>query len=310
MTPKILEEAKLTPRFKITLEGTTVWFSSRCYDIGEGRIATVAYVKYKDKKTGEDKIVARSYYQSNSQGVWRYLAGYTLDSQGDIDWFGKGHGEESVTLPIQAQEAMAKIESQYGAFGGIPNPMLIFAGTAWDLDKKKIEPVNMNITHYIEVDQIPIKPEGNFYSDSHGKKIKPEEMEFTNPQDKPDFSKGPIREFDLISDMYKDMKIEVYKSHNNKYSFMFCRDNRNRVWLGGMEVDAPFSSTGMREKWVNAGDLATPSYEYSIPGANYTGGFGNDADRKGPYTDMFKNYLSKIPIIQEYYKARGIETPK
>jgi hypothetical protein len=38
-----------------------------------------------------------------------------------------------------------------------------------------------------------------------------------------------------------------------------------------------------------------------------TGGYGNEAARVGPYVDMHKNYLSKIPVIKEYMSIRSGE---
>ena len=56
------------------------------------------------------------------------------------------------------------------------------------------------------------------------------------------------------------------------------------------------TSTGINKPWILAGDLVTPAYEYEALSNNY----GDTNDRKGPYVDMFNNYLSKIKVIQEY----------
>jgi hypothetical protein len=86
---------------------------------------------------------------------------------------------------------------------------------------------------------------------------------------------------------------------------MFCRDKKNRVWIGGIENDSKTGSTGLKETWVNGGDLTTPALEY----VGQTDGYGNLKMSSGEYVDMFTNYLSKIPIIIEYCRSRIIPLP-
>ncbi len=81
---------------------------------------------------------------------------------------------------------------------------------------------------------------------------------------------------------------------------MFCSDNLGRAWIGGIEVNAPVGTTGLREQWVNGGDLTTPAYEYDIHADEY----GNSNLTSGHYVDMFENYLQHIPIIKQYIAER------
>src|SRR3989339_990827 len=69
LTQEVLKKEGLEPKHKIRVEGVEFWLSS-AYEIHDGRLAIAAYVK-KDKET-----VARSYYFSNSAGLWRYLPAY------------------------------------------------------------------------------------------------------------------------------------------------------------------------------------------------------------------------------------------
>jgi hypothetical protein len=62
---------------------------------------------------------------------------------------------------------------------------------------------------------------------------------------------------------------------------------------------------GVRKKWVKGENLTTPAYEYFTQ----DGGYGNTSKTNGRYVDMFKNYLSKVPVIQEYCKSRNIPIP-
>ena len=86
---------------------------------------------------------------------------------------------------------------------------------------------------------------------------------------------------------------------------MFCRDKVGRVWVGGVESEGEIRTTGLRDQWVSAPFLTTPAFEY----ASMSEGYGNPklrSEEYGEYIDMFENYLSKIPIIQEYLTRRGL----
>jgi hypothetical protein len=292
LTLEILRENGLLPEKKITIDGNTIWFSSEPYDLSGGRIAIVAYVKDKN-----NKITARSYYRSNSQGVWRYLPSYLI-RDGKINWYHKGHSEESITLPAICQMALAQITEGQKA-KKVSNPELVFAGTAKD------------IMHYEEgtyLFETKQKPIDLGFSSKEGKKLTPEEISFSgkNSELSPDFYTGKsFAKWTQNSDKYGKIEIEVLPSKDGKLKFMFCRDKKNRVWIGGIENDSKTGSTGLKETWVNGGDLTTPALEY----VGQTDGYGNLKMSSGEYVDMFTNYLSKIPIIIEYCRSRIIPLP-
>jgi hypothetical protein len=52
---------------------------------------------------------------------------------------------------------------------------------------------------------------------------------------------------------------------------------------------------GVRQNWIDAGDIDTPVDEYR----SQDGGYGVEVGR-GQYVDMFPKYLSKIPLISDY----------
>jgi hypothetical protein len=133
LTPEILKEEGLVPKYKIRIGDLAVWFSSSGYELGEGRIAVVAYVE----KQG--RVIARSYYRSNSQGIWRYLPDYMIDEKGEIIWYGKGYSEESIALPIVIQKALSEITREDMPILKLKgNPEFIFAGTAQKFGKSSV----------------------------------------------------------------------------------------------------------------------------------------------------------------------------
>lgn len=75
LTPTILEAEGLGPNYVTNVEGREVALSD-IFELPGGRAAVEAYVPT------EEGVKVRSYYRSNSQGVWRYLPDYVRDVQG------------------------------------------------------------------------------------------------------------------------------------------------------------------------------------------------------------------------------------
>ena len=283
LTLDILKQEDLLPREKIHIEKDVSLYPSNIYDLGEGRVALIAYIK----KDG--KVTVNSFYRSNSQGVWRYLPEYKIDDDGEIGLYSKGYGEESVTLPISIQKALADTTKNMPVLNLKNNPEFILAGAsheAWKTDKK-------DIAYYKETDSDPKKLDGDF--NFKNKKTIPEEITLTE-KESPDFSKK-ITSWEQQTDLYGKIFIEVFPSRDGKLKFMFSRDSVGRVWINGIEdSNSEIQSTGLRKSWVKGGDLTTPAYEYD----EMAKGYGNNNMRKGDYVDMYEKYLSKVPVIREY----------
>jgi len=283
LTTEILKEEKLEPKYKTKLGDYTIWLSS-AYELGSGRIAVVSYIE----KDGE--ITAYSYYRSDSQGVWRFLPDYTIKENGKIKWVGKGYGEESVTLPIELQKTLSTITKE--KIKPKRNPEFIFAGTAKRFGREFKG-------YYNEVESSPKKLNGNFYP-KYNEKISPEQMVLTD-NESPDFSKL-ITSWEQETALYGKIVIEVFPSKDGRLEYMFCRDSSGKIWIGGIQDNSKIQSTGLRETWISGGNLTTPAFEYE----DLAGNFGNDKEKIGPYVDMFKNYLSRVPVIREYIESKKI----
>jgi|GEM_PF-1047210 hypothetical protein len=294
LTPEVLKEEGLLPKHKIRIGDSVVWFSSSGYELGEGRVAVVAYVE----KQG--KVTARSYYRSNSQGVWRYLPDYTTDESGEMNWYGKGHSEESITLPVVMQKALSEITREDMPVLKLKrNPDFIFAGTAQKFGKSSGE-------YYREIETSPRRLEGGFYAERG--KTPPEQIRLSSEQS-PDFSKL-LTSWEQKTSVYGQVVVEVFPSKDGALKFMFCKDAAGRVWIGGVEDNSEIQSTGLKKSWIEGGDLATPAFEYKTGRTDQTGGYGNDKIRNGPYVDMYENYLKKIPVVQEYLKSSSVRRPE
>jgi hypothetical protein len=284
LTPELLKEMGLSPKYKV--EGTegNIWLSSSGYNLDSGRIAVVGYVEY------QGKTVARTFYRSNSQGVWRYLPNYRMAGN-EVEWYGKGYGEESITLPIPLQKVLSEITNDESKLINTPNPWLAFAGTARNLHSKN--------TYRSEVNSQPMELTGNFYPSTPFDKVNPSDISFYNDQQAPDFSQK-VTSWNAKTGLNGNVTVDVFRSKDKSLGYMFCRDAEGRCWIGGVDAEGEIQSTGLHRVWINAGDLSTPSYEYKTAKNDQTGGYGNDRKRTGHYVDMYDNYLSQVPVIQEY----------
>ena len=278
LTAEILRRNNLYPRYMIETEGVKIYFS-QLYRMSS-RLAVVVYVD-----TGNGIVVARTYYQSSSQAMWRYLPGYLM-RDGSIGWYDKGHSEDSLNAPYIIQMALSTLSR--GQILEVDNPSLIFAGTARDIYTQEER------TYVGEIEKEPTKLKGNFYA-GEDMKNNPNQVVFYDKADEPDYN-NLLVSFTMPSKAYGEITVEVYASKNRKYKFMLCKDSKDRVWIGGVENGSNITSMGIRENWVYGGDLSTPAFEYY----SQDFGYGNDELRQGRYVDMFKNYISKIPIIAEY----------
>ncbi len=292
LTNEMLLEHGMQPRYRIDLGEERVWLSSEAFVVHNERRAVIAYVE----RGGETFV--RTYYRSNSQDVWRYLPEYRLE-EGEIKWYSKAFSEDSITLPISIQKALAKIPTDEASVRRFDDPRMrdvFFAGTA-----KKLTGDRQPGFTLTEINQRPDKLEGSFYG-----KVSPENIVFSNPDDRPDFNAGLVDGWvQRDSPIYGETNVEVFQSKNGRYAYMMCSDGEGRAWVGGVEdLTSPITSTGLRKNWIYGGNLNTPVFEYDTQ----DGGYGGE---RHPvyhgYKDMMEGYHSKVGVIRDYltYKAVG-----
>lgn len=289
LTVEILKKEGLAPRYKVAIENGPTCFLSVAYESDNGRVGVVAYVE----KDGA--IVARSYYRSNSQGIWRYLPSYQTRGT-KINWYNKGYGEASITVPVVLQKTLAEISAREAPLR-VTDSNFILAGTARNMAEAELE------TYRGEVNMMPQLLKGSSYKQE---KVNPVNLEL-NLKQYPDFSKL-VTSWNEQSSLYGPIVVEVFSSKDGQLTFMFCRDKSNRAWIGGIENTSEVGSTGVRRGWIDGGDITTPAYEYASMIENPE--YANFEMTKKSYVDMFKNYLSKISIIKNYLLSRGITPAK
>jgi len=295
LTAEKLSAADLGPRFRVRIGELLFWFSSRPYEITGDRLAVMAYVQQ------DDRLVARSFYLSNSHGVWKYLPEYLYnETDKKINWYGKGYDEISITLPAALQIALARLSADSRP-SEPENAEAVFAGTAKKIGSHSRYDANPP-TYYAQVEAKPREIGSKIEAElpvertiMFRKKARPESMRVKNAMDEPEFSRL-IAAARQQSAIYGTITLEVFLSRNGQYRYLFCRDEENRAWIGGIENDSPYQPVGLRKNWIKAGDLCTSAYEYK----SQEGGYGNYDKTKGNYVDMFDKYLSRVDIIKRY----------
>ncbi|MBI3633677.1 MAG: hypothetical protein HY226_05295 [Candidatus Vogelbacteria bacterium] len=279
----------LLPKY-MTVVGDREIALSLPYNLGHGRVAVLAYVNSKTSNIPpQDFYIARSYYRSNSHGVWRYIPDYGMDGS-----YGKGRNAESLNLPITLQKALSDDLRLNGA-AEVFKPDSIFLGTIGLARTTYYGTAESQNDYYFDVKSEPERLIGKFYGSRHNKTA-PEALVLK--YEAPDFSKK-LMEWDDKSEVQGHYHVDVFPSKDGKFNFMFCKNDKGQVWIGGVEVaKSKVTSTGLKADWAYGGYLTTPIMEYPQEVGDYSGEYlGNG------YVDMFENYLSKIPVIQEYLKS-------
>ena len=289
-----LAQSDLGPAYRVRFDDADISLSKR-FRIGS-REAVIGYVK------GDDGAVhVRSYYRSNSQGVWRFLPDYVpkrneSGSITGIEWYGKGYDEESLTLPAEMQQAMAALDRHPQAQIGDSIPEYFFVGTAQQYQSKDeySRAKHLGKLRNSVYDEIASRPAVQF-AGSPVDYYPPERVQPNGAGQEPDFGKRQS-EFATRSSMYGQIRVKCYPSKDGKLMYSFNEDSDGRAWIGGIETRSKINSAGLRSEWVEGGNLGTPLYEYS----SQDGGYGDRMDTRGPYRCMWNNYLRHIPIIRKY----------
>ncbi len=301
LTPEVLDQAGLEPKYRVNIENAEINLS-RLYQDNTGRAMTVAYIPT------IEGLKVRSYYLSQSQGVWRYMPDYVRGTNPySAAHFGKGFSEEQTLLPHEMQNVLAKM-LKTGSPKNLTdvNPMFVFCGTAKSyntLDDYREAKRNGTLRgdFYNEVKREPKSAEfGRLGAQA---KLAPESL-VMKPEMMPNFQ-DKRGKYESISTVTGDYETEVFSSMRGDDLWLICRDARGRAWVGALEAKAPITSTGVRSEWNEIGDLSTPLYEYKKQADGY--GDEGDVPAKGKYIGMWRNYLSKIPLLREYVakKSRG-----
>lgn len=296
-----LAVAKLGPVYEVSF-GTDKVYLSNIFQLTNGVVGVMAYVP------DRDSYRVRSFYRESNQALWRYLPDYVRRGDGGIDRFCFGQAQESVTLPLELQEALVKIEREHGVMSLVANsaayePEFFLTGTAhayetlqeyqtlWSYGRMKGD-------YYTQVSRDAINHDFGLNGLNQKKAPYTLSIDYNRA---PDFDQQVV-EFELDTVDAGRVTAEGFLSHDGQYSWLFCRDARGRAWVDYVEVISPLTSTGLRRDWAVMGDFATKLYEHSAQAGIY----GDRNDTRGAKQCMWNNYLSNVPLIREYVGRKNV----
>lgn len=283
-----LVSAELTPLYELTLDSIPVALSD-AFELSDGRPALIAYFS----TPAGTKV--RSFYLDQKSGLWRYAPGIIRGPRGEgFSEATDGYAPESTVLAYALQKAAANILQIHGAKKiTITSPNFLFAGTtyAYNTVQEFRDALLSGQTRgdfYQEVYRDPV------YSTPARSRGAPQLLSI-NTAMSPDFGQTIVT-YASSATLIGPLEIRVFPSHDQQYFWSFCRDNRGRTFINNLETSGPITSTGCRQTWADAGDLATPLY---VP-SHQASGYGDPTDTRNRQVGMWNTYLSKIPLIQEF----------
>lgn len=286
----------LTPAYEWTLENQNVVFSVP-FQLSDGRGAILAYVM------AADGAKVRAYYLNTKTGLWHYAPDIVRGARGEgMGQIGEAYGVNSTMLPVAMQDVLSDMVKNYG-FREITtvNPDFLFAGTAMAYNtqqeyRETLAKGQMRGDFYTEVDKNPMRQNWQMV----GKNKNVPQLISVNANLAPNFAQATAR-FTTYSILAGQLNADAFAANDGQATWLFCSDEWGRAWLGNIEIVSPLTSTGCRRDWMDAGDLATPLYEYSTQAA----GYGDPNDTRKGLVGMWNQYLSKIPLLQDYIAWRN-----
>lgn len=290
-----LVTAGLYPTFEITVDNQVIYLSN-LFELTSDQMAAIAFIPT------NNGVKVRSYYRDKDNAIWRYLPDYIRDISGEgIDVFGVGFNQRSTVLPILLQSGLNQIERRGGIIDlSNTNPDFLFAGTAPAYATRQefrdtYSRGQLRGDFYREVSHQPFNADSNSIIAPGRKKVAPQLLS-VNREAGPDFENLMVR-YSVYSAFTGQIMGEGYESVDTQTAWLFFSDYRGRCWVANIELNVHVTSTGCRQEWLLATDISTPLYE----AARLTDGYGDTSDsRANNHLGMWENYLSKVPLMQEY----------
>lgn len=296
LTPQGLASAGVTPVYGMILEERPVYLSET-FRLSDGRGAIIAYV------ADGEMVKVRGYCQNIKNGMWYYVPETIRGARGEgIAQIGEGYGEAATLLPLSLQAAITKIVEEVSLkVITVVNADFLLAGTAaaYNSQQEYREALSRGMVRgdfYREVDSSPVMEA--WKADGRGKNA-PQLISVNNNM-VPDLQKMMVS-FATYSVVVGQEEIRGFASNDNQLIWGFGNDEWGRVWCNNIEVVSPVTSTGCRRDWMDAGDMVTPLYENSTQ----AGDFGDSRDVRRGMIGMWNQYISKIPLMQEYVRWRS-----
>lgn len=253
---------ELMPQYEVKMGDNSI-FLSDVYKYSDSYKGVIAYIKM------GDRIVARTFYQSNSQGLWRMLplkADFFDERTGMVKdiFFDKGHSETSLLAPIEIQDKLGEIQSKgVGIINDTTeNINLVFGGLSADYVSAT---EGGDLTAKLEISPVGEK-EGllNIYNPESFAVDDKKMPNFDNVARLNSQETSLYESVDGNTPAFIDMV--VAPSIDNEYLYLFCSSyisGEKVSWVGNIyKNNQDINSLGTFSEWVDGGFLTMPAYEY------------------------------------------------
>jgi hypothetical protein len=228
--------------------------------------------------------------------------------------FDKAIGEHALGLPAAAEARLAGLVTGGNVRTNIPaaDARSIFNGAA---------PINRTPQEYMnyargadyvgqQVTARPIiePPAGATRIPAGGghQMLRPQDVHVPAPQ-QPNFNAPPVT-YRTQTATAGEVEAMVFPSANGQLEWTIFRDQQGRAWVANVgATNGPVTNLGVRANAINTGELTTPLWEYrqQIPQ-----GFGGAGHATLPEYSSAWGYIRELPVIQQFYRARGIPVPQ
>lgn len=287
----------LVPYFSAAIDGKTIYFS-HLFTLTSGQSAVLAYV------ASPNGLKVRSYYRDKTLGLWHYLPDYIRDLSGEgIEVFGVGFHEKSTILPILLQNSLNQIDATNTSLSLTnTNPDFLFAGTApaYNTRQEFRDAYSKGLLRgdfYREVSSTAYNADSGALIAPNRHKIAPQLIS-VSADTAPNFQ-STLAKYQIPTALAGACRAVAFPALDKQTSWLFYSDSEHRCWIPNIETNSPLTSTGCRREWLLPTDIATPLYETSI----LADGYGDNRDtRPGNLLSMWPNYLSKIPLLEQFSK--------
>jgi hypothetical protein len=303
-TYSIAKQHGLLPSEVVEVGGQRITVG-KLFDMGEGRVGALIEVEIDGVK------YARTVYRSNSQGVFRVLPARN-SGMGFVPGYDKAVGEAALDLPPQLQSRLAqKMREETSVVMTKAEQTSLVDGSVRH---------NRNFVEYSEYHDSPGYL-GKSTSSEHlvaeqldrplktprGKPMaKPAEVRILTPGHEPNFS-APSTSYKTSTATAGEVEALVYPSKDGSLSYTVYKGSDGKIWVASVQDSAAGLTThGTARRIMESGEILTPRWEYTsqLP-SNYMGATNSVLSE---YSDSW-SYLREMPVIQEWYRARGIPIP-
>ncbi len=272
--------------YAIMFEGYERIFAfSRPFIIDDNRIAFIGYTK-----EGNNTYTARSYYLSNSHGVFKYLPSYINIPA--LQLFDKGHDEQNVSVTHSIQRVLSYLAQNTDPVETQEDSMKIFYSTSKNLVEERLE----NTTYRRRIPSKPIELVINETKETEPR-LAPEDVKVSDSH-APDFE-HPFDTWTQENFLYGNIILSSFYSNDKTVLYTFGTDMMGRSWVACVEPIDAGNSLGIHDSYFKSHSLTTPAYEYK---GKQSRNYASYEIQNGNYVDVYRNYLSKIDMIKEFQK--------